>query len=444
MSLRAGLARAGQSRASPRKAVGQGSVVLSLDNSRGWPGLDGEQIAMSRDRAMKISTVNRCVEVLSNSMAVLPVYIMNENTKERLTHHRLGRVLWSRANEAMSSFDYSRLMLCNQLLRGNAYAWIFRNRATGHPMELIPLPPDYVEPWIDQSGRLWYRFCHPRTGELYDLRPDELLHYKAYSEDGIRGISVLRRAALTLDTAQAAQQYENSTWRSGGQPSGILTTDTDLGDEIAVTQEDGTVKMVDPKEHLRRSWEEIHRGPGNAMRLAVLDLGLKYQPISMNNSDAQFVESNEVRVSDVCRFFGVPLHLAYAGKQSFESNEQNGIEYVNYTLMPYETQWGQEDSYKLLLPGERDQSLRIKRELKVFLRGDTAAQAAFYTSLRNVGGLNANEIRGLEDMGEIPGGDSYYASWNYGPLDQWALLSVLRALGKTGVEPPAEGEGDDG
>lgn len=444
MSLRAGLARAGRSRASPQKSAGLSPTVLTLESARGWPGPDGDGLAMSRDRAMKISTVNRCVELLSNSMAVLPVYIMDEGTKERLTRHRLGRVLWGRANEAMSTFDYERLMLCNQLLRGNAYAWIFRERATGHPLELLPLPPDYVEPWVDREGRLWYRFSHPLTGALYDLRPEEVLHYKAYSEDGIRGISVLRRAALTLDTAQAAQEYENSTWRSGGQPSGILTTEADLGGEIEEVQPDGTVKKVDPKEQLRKSWEKIHRGPGNAMRLAVLDLGLKYQPISMNNTDAQFVESNEVRVADVCRFFGVPLHLVCAGKQSFQSNEQNGIEYVNYTLLGYETQWGQEDSYKLLLPGERERGLRIKRELKVFLRGDTAAQAAWYKAMREVSALSPDEIRALEDMGRIPGGGSYYASWNYGPLDQWARLSVLRALQKLGGEPPKGGEDGDG
>ncbi len=444
MSLRAGVIRAGQSRAGPRKSAGMSSAVLTLDNAKGWPGLESGQMAMSRDRAMKISTVNRCVELLSTSMAVLPVYIMDENTKERLKRHWLGRVLWGRANEAMSTFDYERLMMCNELLRGNAYAWISRDRATGHPQELIPLPPDYVEPWIDRDGRLWYRFCHPLTGALYDLRPEDALHYKAYSEDGIRGISVLRRAALTLDTAQAAQAYENSTWRSGGQPSGVLTTEADLSGPIKIVQADGTVKQVDAKEHLRRSWEKIHRGPDNAMRLAVLDLGLKYQPISMNNTDAQFVESNEVRVADICRFFGVPLHLAYAGKQSYQSNEQNGIEYVNYTLLGYETQWGQEDSYKLLMFGAQAHSLRIKRELKVFLRGDTAAQGAWYKAMREVSALSADEIRGLEDMGTIPGGDSYYASWNYGPLDKWAHLSVLRAMGKTGAGPLQEGGDEDG
>lgn len=441
MSLKNGIARAGRTLDSPRKSLGSGVVhTLTLDNPAGW--LSGEEsVGMSRDRAMKISTVNRCVEVLSNSMAVLPVYIMNERTKERIQEHRLGRVLWERANEAMTSFDYQRLMLCNELLRGNAYAWIYRDPRTGWPRELIPLPPDYVTIRVDLDGHVWYFFTHPTTGEVTMLRPDDILHYKAYSEDGIEGISVLRRASLTLSTARAAQLYENSTWMSGGQPSGILTTESDLGDSIEVVQPDGTKVTVDPKEQLRRSWEAVHRGPGNAFRIAVLDLGLKYQPISMTNSDAQFVESNEIRVADVCRFFGVPLHLAYAGKQSYASNEQNGIEFVNYTLLAYETQWGQEDTYKLMLPSDRAQQLRIKRNLKVFLKGDTAAQSAWYRTMREISALNADEIRALEDMGTIPGGQDFYASWNYGPLSSWALLSVIRALGNAaGAELPKEGD----
>ena len=171
-------------------------------------------------------------------------------------------------------------------------------------------------------------------------------------------------------------------------------------------------------------------------------MGLKYQPISMNNTDAQFVESSEIRVADVCRFFGVPLHLAYAGKQSYQSNEQNGIEYVTYTLMGYDTQWGQEDTYKLLLPGERAKGLRIKREMKVFLRGDTTAQAAWLKAMREVGAYCSDEIRALDDLPAIPGGQEYYSSLNYVPLELWRILSIIRALGKTagGIpgEPPLE------
>lgn len=431
MSLSNGLIRLGRSTAR-RKSAGQLIRPLTLENPAEW--LTGESAwGMSRDRAMKISTVNRCVEVLSNSMGVLPLYIMAEGSKKRMDDHRLGRVLWGRANEAMTSFDYNRLMLCNQILRGNAYAWIVRDGGTGYPRELIPLPPDYVTIRFDPNGHLWYVFTHPATGQVYWLRNEDVLHYKAYSEDGIEGISVLRRAALTLDTARSAQRYENSVWRSGGQPSGILTTDSDLGD-YEETLPDGTKIMVDPKEKIRQSWEAVHRGADNALRVAVLDLGLKYQPISMTNTDAQFVESNEVRVADVCRFFGVPLHLAYAGKQSYQSNEQNGIEYVNYTLLSYETQWDQEDTYKLLLPGERAKRLRIKRELKVFLKGDTAAQAAWLQAMRILGAYNANEIRALDDRPAIPGGDAYYASLNYVPQEIWPILSLIRALGEKALQ----------
>lgn len=409
-----------------RKSAGASQHLLSLLSKEGWP-FPEDGVGMSRDRAMKISTVNRCVEVLSNSMAVLPIYIMNEATKERLPNHRLGKVLWGRANEAMTSYDYTRLLLNNEILRGNAYALIYRDRSSGDPVELIPLPPDYVDIFVDPSGKLWYVFTHPLTGIVTWLRPEDVLHYKAYSEDGIQGISILRRASTTLDTAQSAQLYENSVWRNGGQPSGVLTTDSDLGGMVPDPQD--PAKTINRKDLLRREWERIHRGPDNAFRLAVLDLGLKYQPISMTNADAQFVESNDVRVADVCRFFGVPLHLAFAGKQSYQSNEQNGIEYVTYTLLGYETQWSQEDSYKLLLPGERRGNLRIRRELKVFLRGDTAAQAAWYQAMRLNGAYNANEIRALEDLPAILGGESYYASLNYVPLDQFRVLSTIRASG---------------
>lgn len=426
MSVRKGLVKAGRSLDSPRKSAGM-IRTLTLDNPAGW--LTGDDVGMSTDRAMKISTVNRCVEVLSNSMAVLPIYIMDETSKERLTGHRLGRVLWERANEAMTAFDLWKLMAVSEVLRGNGYSLLCRDAGSGYVRELIPLPPDYVTPWVDPDGHLWYLFSHPTTGHLYRLRPENVLHYKAYSEDGIEGISVLRRASMTLNTAQAAQQYENSTWRNGGQPSGILTTDSDLGSSVEVLQPDGTTVKMDPKEVLRKSWEAVHSGPQNAMRVAVLDLGLKYQPISMTNADSQFVESSEVRVADVCRFFGVPLHLVYAGKESYASNEQNSIEYVNYTLLPYETQWHQEDTYKLLLPSERKAGLRIKRELKVLLRGDTAAQAAWYKAMRETGVYSVDDIRALEDMGAVPRGTTRYSSLNYVPLEDFAELSLQRAAG---------------
>ncbi len=413
-------------RKAPR-AAGRVMGPLSLSSPQGWT--VGDESTLSREGAMKISTVNRCVELRSASAAVLPVYVMNENSKERLAGHRLGRVLWERPNEAMTRFDYEKLMGCHKLLRGNAYAWIVRDPASAGPVELIPLPPDCVTPYLDQAGRLWYLFFHPNTGQLTRLSPADVLHYKEYSEDGIAGISVLRRAAQTIRAAQAAQEYETDVYANGGRPSGVLTAEADLNGDTTVTLPDGSTRTVRQKDFLRQEWESVHSGPGKRFRVAVLDLGLKYQPIAMNNADVQFVESKEIRVADVCRFFGVPLHLVYAGKQSYDSNEQNSIEFVKYTLQPDVTPREQEDTGKLLLPFERARGERVKREMKVFLRGDTAAQAAWYKALREVGAYSVDDIRALEDLPNVPGGGGRYASWNYGPLETWGELSALRAVG---------------
>ena len=413
-------------RKAPR-AAGRVMGPLSLSSPQGWT--VGDESTLSREGAMKISTVNRCVELRSASAAVLPVYVMNENSKERLAGHRLGRVLWERPNEAMTRFDYEKLMGCHKLLRGNAYAWIVRDPASAGPVELIPLPPDCVTPYLDRAGRLWYLFFHPNTGQLTRLSPADVLHYKEYSEDGIAGISVLRRAAQTIRAAQAAQEYETDVYANGGRPSGVLTAEADLNGDTTVTLPDGSTRTVRQKDFLRQEWESVHSGPGKRFRVAVLDLGLKYQPIAMNNADVQFVESKEIRVADVCRFFGVPLHLVYAGKQSYDSNEQNSIEFVKYTLQPDVTPREQEDTGKLLLPFERARGERVKREMKVFLRGDTAAQAAWYKALREVGAYSVDDIRALEDLPNVPGGGGRYASWNYGPLETWGELSALRAAG---------------
>lgn len=413
-------------RKAPR-AAGRVMGPLSLASPQGWT--VGDESTLSREGAMKISTVNRCVELRSASAAVLPVYVMNENSKERLAGHRLGRVLWERPNEAMTRFDYEKLMGCHKLLRGNAYAWIVRDPASAGPVELIPLPPDCVTPYLDRAGRLWYLFFHPNTGQLTRLSPADVLHYKEYSEDGIAGISVLRRAAQTIRAAQAAQEYETDVYANGGRPSGVLTAEADLNGDTTVTLPDGSTRTVRQKDFLRQEWESVHSGPGKRFRVAVLDLGLKYQPIAMNNADVQFVESKEIRVADVCRFFGVPLHLVYAGKQSYDSNEQNSIEFVKYTLQPDVTPREQEDTGKLLLPFERARGERVKREMKVFLRGDTAAQAAWYKALREVGAYSVDDIRALEDLPNVPGGGGRYASWNYGPLETWGELSALRAVG---------------
>lgn len=405
--------------------------VLTLESSAGWEGWTSEDaVAMSRDKAMKLSTVSRCVELRANAVAMLPVYLMDERTKARPRDHPLGPLLWGPPNEAMTRFDYERLMQANLDLLGNAYAWIGRDRRTGRPGELIPLRPDSVTPYLDPAGALWYVYADPRTGELTRLSPEDVLHYKAFSNDGITGISILRRAAAAISTGLSAQQYQADLYANGGRPSGVLKTSTDLSGKpsVQISNAKGETEFISRKELIRREWEKVHNGPGKGFRVAVLDLGLEYTPIAMSNADAQFVESEEYRVADVARFFGVPLYLLNAGRQAYSSNEQNSIDFVKHTVLPPIVQREQEDSRKLLLPRDREQGLRVKRELKQLLRGDTTAQAAWYKALWEIGVYSVDDIRALEDLENVPGGGHRPASLNYVPLEFWAELSRLRAL----------------
>ena len=415
MSVSKGLARLGR-----QKSAASG---LSLESADGWVPA-GRRRELTADAAMKISAVSACVEIISNAIGMLPVYVMDSGSKARLGDHPLGRVLWERTNEAMSPFVFFRLMECQRLLRGNAYAWIYRD-GYGEPVELIRLPPSTCEPVIEPgTGRLWYLAAEPKSGRMYKLSPADILHFKAYSPDGIKGVSVLRRARQTLEIASAAQRYEQALYENGGRPSGILKAATDLGG--TTTLPDGT--EISMKDYIRREWDKIHAGPGNGFRTAVLDLGMEYQAISMNNSDAQFVQNKAVTIADIARFFGVPLYKLGEGHQAFNSNEQNNIEFCVNTIQPIVTQMEFEETGKLLTIGDRRRGLEVRHNMMALLRGDSASRMNVYRTLREIGVYSPNDICALEDMPPVPGGDTRYSSLNYVPLEDFRELSRARNI----------------
>lgn len=395
-----------------RHAKNQGAPgydIMTLDDPAGWaitsPG------ALTSAGAMKLSAVNACVECLSNSMAKLPYFLMDSATKKRM-HHPIIKLLTDRPNEAMTPSVYKKLVECQRLMRGNGYAYINRRRNDKEPVELIPLLAEYTEPFLDSNGKLWYIFSNPRTGTVHKLDNFDVLHYKAYSHDGITGISVLERASEVIQTARTAQQYESRLYSQGARPSGILQAKEVMASES--------------KEKVRKEWERLQSGVDNAFRIAVLDMGLEYKQISMSNKDTQFVESKAITVEDITRFFGVPLYKINAGKQTYASNEQNGIEYVVNTLHPIVTQYEEEDTYKLLFDRQRQRNLQIRINMMAELRGDFGTRGTWYRNMRETGVFSVNDILDLEDMPAVPGGDTRYASLNYIPLELFRELSISR------------------
>ena len=331
----------------------------------------------------------------------------------------------------MTPFIRKKVLETSRQVNGNGYDWILRNPRTGRIEELIPVPGNLVEPWRDLGGRVWYTVTHPWTGEPMVLPNEDICHYKAATRDGLKGVATLRRASETIASARAQQQYERSFYESGGQPSGVLQTDSDLNgyakgpDGKVLKREDGTAVKL--KDQLRSEWEKVHAGPSNSHRLAILDLGLKYTPIAATNADAQFIESKEVSIRDIARYFGVPLYKLQEGKQAYGSNEQNSIEYVVGTLHPIVTQYEEEMTWKLLLESQVDAGLEIRINMMAELRGDTSARKDWYKAMNEIGVFSVNDIEELEDRPAVPGGDARKASVNYVPLEDWPELSRLRA-----------------
>lgn len=394
--------------------------VLSLSSASGWP-LD----ATTGEGALKVSAVYRCINFNAETISLMPFYIMDRNTRERIDQHPLLEPLTIRPNEAMTPADYKFLMQVNRDLKGNAYAYISRDPRTGRVKELLPLIPELVDPELDEAGNLHYLYTDPQSGKYFDLLPAQVIHYKAFTLDGIHGVSPLTYARDVIAKDKAAKAYERAIYNNGGRPSGVLYTESDLGGQVTIPKADGTTETISKKEQVRRSWEKVHAGGDNAFRTAVLDLGLKYQPIAMNNSDAQFVESNEITIADIARFFGTPLHVLMTGKQSYESNLQNRVEFVQTTGLSIVTRCEDEDSYKLL-PGYEVGRNRIRRNMDAALRGDITSRAGFYKTMREIGGYSVNDIRALEDLPNVPGGDTRQASLNYVPLELFEKLSLSR------------------
>ena len=401
--------------------------LLTLDNPAGWD-LDGTGEAA----ALRVSAFYRAVNFRSDTISIMPFYLMDRHTRERLKDHQLMDVLTVRPNEIMSPSEYRGLMQLNTDLRGNAYAYIARNSRTGRVEALLPMVPDLVTPKLDKDRHLHYLYIDPISGKGYDLLPSQVIHYKGFSLDGIKGESLVYYAREALAKDKAAKAYERAIYNNGGRPSGVLYTETDLAGTVTLNKDDGTTETISKKEMIRRSWEKVHAGGDNAFRTAVLDHGLKYQPIAMNNSDAQFIESNDITIADIARFTGVPLHVLMSGKQSYESNIQNRTEFIQTTALAIVTRCEDEDSYKLL-PGYEVDRNRIRRNMDAALRGDTESRANFYRTMREIGGYSVDDIMALEDRPNVPGGNTRQASLNYVPLEWFEVLSLLRNGGKDAV-----------
>lgn len=363
--------------------------------------------------AMQMTAVYACVRILSEAVAGLPLNVYRykeDGSKEKAFDSSLYHLLHDEPNPEMSSFVFRETLMTHLLLWGNAYAQIIRN-GKGEVIALYPLMPNKMQVDRDESGKLYYSYSRsegdPNTvaGATVVLEPRDVLHIPGLGFDGLVGYSPIAMAKNAIGLAIATEEFGSKFFANGAAPSGVL-------------EHPGTIK--DPQK-LRENWNSQFGGSGNAGKVAVLEEGMKYAPISISPEQAQFLETRKFQINEIARIFRVPPHmLADLEKSSFSNIEQQSLEFVKYTLDPWVVRWEQSLSRSLLSPEEKKKYF-FKFNLEGLLRGDYQSRMNGYAIARQNGWMSANDIRELEDLDKIPaeqGGDLYLINGNMLPLEK--------------------------
>ena len=217
-------------------------------------GIGTSLIRTDQDAAMKLSTVSRCIDILSDSIGKMPFFVYDRTTRERV-EHPVGQLLELRPNRWQTPLAFKKQMEAERVANGNGIAWICRDPRTLAPTELVPIPRGYWQVQLQTDGELLYQIRHPFTGEELRCGRMDVLHVMAFSRNGYQGIGYLERASEIIRGAIAAQEYNANYYANGGQPAGILRTESDLSGTITVPTSDGSGTRVNSKkDRLREEW----------------------------------------------------------------------------------------------------------------------------------------------------------------------------------------------
>ena len=388
--------------------------------------------------AMQMTAVYACVRILSEAIAGLPLHLYRykpDGGKEKAIDHPLYLLLHDEPNPEMSSFVFRETLMTHLLLWGNAYAQIIRN-GRGEVIALYPLMPNKMSVERNESGQLYYQYLRSvdepgGKSETVILLPSDVLHIPGLGFDGLVGYSPIAMAKNAIGLAIATEEYGSKFFANGAAPSGVL-------------EHPGTIK--DPQK-VRESWMSQFGGSQNSGKIAVLEEGLKYTPISISPEQAQFLETRKFQINEIARIFRVPPHmLADLEKSSFSNIEQQSLEFVKYTLDPWVIRWEQSIQRTLLTPAEKKDYF-VKFNVEGLLRGDYQSRMSGYATARQNGWMSANDIRELENLDRIPaeeGGDLYLINGNMLPLKDAGAFANTETGKEDSDEEVLEVEEQDG
>lgn len=353
----------------------------------------------ANNKAMLLSAVYRCIEVISDSVAQLPLEpyrIDSDGCKIKFTSHPTYNLLNREPNKNMSKFTFLKTMVVSMLLTGNAYALIDRDEK-GNAKALYYIPTELVT--ILKPQNITDTISYSITGMKSVVEDCNMIHILNFTSDGYEGVSTLTYARKTLGLAMDAEANAEGFFKGGANVAGILKSNAPL-----------TTKQ---KESLKSSWNSAFNGnTGTPNGVAVLDADLDFQAVTVNPSDAQLLETRQFNVIDICRFFGVsPVKAFDLTKSSYNTIEQMQLAFLTDTLQPLLEKFEGEFQRKLYKPSEKD-NVVVRFSTAPLLRADKQSQANYYNTLFQMGVMTINEIRQELDLPHLENGNTSFVQVN--------------------------------
>lgn len=379
--------------------------------------------------AVQVSAVYACVRVIAETIASLPlhVYETTETGSRKAPEHPLYRLLHDEPNAEMTSFVWRETMLSHLLLWGNAYCQIIR---TGRNKidSIYPLIPDQMEVDRDSRGSLTYTYT-TSEGKTYALKPEDVLHIPGLGFDGVVGYSPIALEKSAIGLGIAAEEYGSKFFSNGARPSGILVHPNTVKDPSA----------------LRASWNAAFTGSANAGKVAVLEENMHFEPLTMPNNEAQFLETRKFQVNEICRIFRVPPHMiGDLDRATFSNIEHQSISFAVHTIRPWLVRIEQAMN-RALFPDNEKGRFYVQFNLDGLMRGDYKSRMEGYAIARQNGWMSANDIRELENLNPLSdedGGNVYLVNGNMIPISL-AGLGVLMGLAIQGNQESSQDTGQD-
>lgn len=368
---------------------------LSITDPEGWrePTLSYAGEFVSEDSALALSAVWASVNLLSGTQATLPIMVYQTGADGRrkiARDHWAYRLLHDSPNADQTAVDFWEYQGAAIELRGNAYA---RKVKIGERVvSLDPVNPALMSARRNAAGEIRYSWSN--DGRSYEVGQDEMLHIRGFCGSPLGGVSTLTYARNVLGLAKATDKAAGKMFTNGARPSGVLTFQNFLTPEQRQVAEERMANKFLAAE--------------NTGRPMILEGGTKWEQISISPEDAQMLESRKFSVEEICRWFGVPPFMVGHTEKSTSWGtglEQQVLGFVKFTLRRRLKRIEQALEKQLLTAADRAAGDTIEFNLEGLLRGDSAARAAFYQTMTQIGAYTINEVRALENLAPVAGGD---------------------------------------